>query len=162
MARKKYRLLLIELTADQSEHAKMLNGPRKRITHAVMVPGVGQRFGTLKQCKRYYQAWEQLYSSLLLRRGEQLRGSEIEIKNFGTDPDLSVKLGELYDSRERELPAAERDKLRRQLHGPDASSRRERPAAGCAVVLALAVTALVLMVVGHRWGLAVLELDRYR
>ena len=75
MARNKYRLLLIELTADQSDHAKTQNGPRKRITHAVMVPGVGQRFGTLNQCTQYYQAWEQLYSSLLLRRGEQLRGS---------------------------------------------------------------------------------------
>ena len=150
MARKKYRLLLIELTADQSEHARALNGPRKRITHAVMVPGVGQRFGTLKQCTRYYQAWEQLYSSLLLRLGEQLRGSEIEIENFETDPDLSVKLWELYDSRERELPAAERGKLRRRMHGPDASIKRERPAAGCAVVLVMTVAALVLMVVGHR------------
>ena len=150
MSRNKYRLLLIELTTEQREHANVVNGPRKRITHAVMVLGIGQRFGTLKQCTRYYQAWEQLYSSLLLRRGEQLRGSEIEIDNFETDPDLSVKLAELYDSRERRLPTAERDKLRRRLHGPDASSERERPAAGCAVVLAIAVAALCLAVAVHR------------
>ena len=74
MADDKYRLLLVQLTADQIGRAKVENGPRKQITHAVMVPGVGQRFGTLKQCTRYYDAWNQLYPLLLidLRRTNNL------------------------------------------------------------------------------------------
>ena len=144
MADDKYRLLLVDLTADQIARAKVENGPRKQITHAVMVPGVGQRFGTLKQCIRYYDAWNQLYP-LLLQRGEEVRGSYVEIDRFETDPDLSLKLAELHDSYERALPAAERNLLRQRLHGSVLSAERERPASGCAVVLILVVAALMLV-----------------
>ena len=145
MADDKYRLLLVQLTADQIGRAKVENGPRKQITHAVMVPGVGQRFGTLKQCTRYYDAWNQLYP-LLLQRGEKVPGSYVEIDSFETDPDLSLKLAELHDSYERALPTAERDRLRRQLHGSVPSNERERPTSGCAVVLALVAGALMLVI----------------
>ena len=121
MARMKYRLLLVELTVDQIERAKTLNGPRKRITHAVMVLSIGQRFGTLKQCSQYYEAWSQLYYPLLLRRGEQLYGGNVEIDDYESDADLSLKLAELYDLRERALPEQKRDMLRQRPNGPATS-----------------------------------------
>ena len=145
MVHNKYRLLLGELTIDQIERAKVENGPRKQITHVVMVPGVGQRFGTLTQCTRYYDAWNQLYP-LLLQPGEEARGRYVEIDSFETDPDLSLKLAELHDSCERALPSVEQHRSPQRLHGSVLANERERPASGCAVVLVLVVAVLMLVI----------------
>ena len=145
MTDRKHRLLLVDLTADQIARAKVENGQRKRITHAVIVPGVGQRFGTLKQCAKYYDAWNQLYP-LILERGQKVHGSHIDIDNFRSDGNLSLNLAELYDSRERALSAAERDRLRRQLHGSILSDGHERQPTGCAPILVLVAAAAVLVI----------------
>ena len=141
----KHRLLLVDLTADQIASAKVENGTRKRITHAVIVPGVGQRFGTLKQCTKYYDAWSQLYP-LILERGEKIDGNHIDIDSFRSDGNLSLKLAELYDSREGALSLVERDRLRRQLHGSAPADGHDRPTTGCAPILALVAVALMLLI----------------
>ena len=50
-------LLLVTLTDNQIEKAKEANGIRKRITHALLCLPYGQIFGTEKQCRKYFDAW---------------------------------------------------------------------------------------------------------
>ncbi len=57
----KHNLTLVTLTADQIAKAKEVNGPRKRITHALICGPYGQRFGTEKQCLKYFNAWDPAY-----------------------------------------------------------------------------------------------------
>lgn len=57
-------LLLVELTPDQIEKARAVNGKRKQITHALLCGQYGQIFGTEKQCRKRFSAWKQLYSGL--------------------------------------------------------------------------------------------------
>ena len=54
----KYNLTLVKLTQDQARQAKEANGNRKRITHALICGPYGRRFGTEKQCHKYFRAWD--------------------------------------------------------------------------------------------------------
>lgn len=53
----KHNLVLVRLNSDQVARAKEENGHRKRITHALICGPHGQRFGTEKQCRKYFVAW---------------------------------------------------------------------------------------------------------
>ena len=53
----KSELILVTLTDIQIEKAKEVNGNRKRITHALLCLPYGQLFGTEKQCRKYFDAW---------------------------------------------------------------------------------------------------------
>ena len=50
-------MILVTLTDDQIAKAKAANGPRKRITHALLCDPYGQIFGTEIQCRKFFEAW---------------------------------------------------------------------------------------------------------
>ena len=50
----KHNLTLVTLSDEQVAKAKVANGPRKRITHALICGPHGQMFGTEKQCLKYW------------------------------------------------------------------------------------------------------------
>lgn len=54
----KHNLTLVTLSDEQVAKAKVANGPRKRITHALICGPLGQMFGTEKQCLKYWIAWD--------------------------------------------------------------------------------------------------------
>ena len=51
-------LVLVKLNPSQIAQAKAANGERKRITHALLCGPHGQIFGTEKQCRKYFSAWD--------------------------------------------------------------------------------------------------------
>ena len=53
-----YNLTLVTLTPGQIAMAKDANGVRKTITHALICGPHGQIFGTEKQCRKYWVAWD--------------------------------------------------------------------------------------------------------
>ena len=57
-------LVLVSLTAEQISLAKRANGPRLKITHALLCGSYGQTFGTEKQCAKYYEAWRHIFRHL--------------------------------------------------------------------------------------------------
>ena len=63
----RYDLVLVTLTKEQIAKAKEANGPRKRITHALLCGPYGQMFGTENQCWKYYAAWSEIFSELFAR-----------------------------------------------------------------------------------------------
>lgn len=73
----KHNLTLVTLSAEQIVKAKAANGPRQRITHALICGPYGQMFGTEKQCLKYWLAWD------------PNRGVEVSLGNFrAIFPDL--------------------------------------------------------------------------
>lgn len=73
-------LILVALDADQIRHAKRVNGQRKRITHALLCGPYGQIFGTEKQCRKYFWAWDPSKGNVfphLFNRTREARGYEI-------------------------------------------------------------------------------------
>ena len=54
---KKHNLTLVTLTPNQILRAKEVNGKRKQITHALICGPYGQRFGTERQCLKYFNGW---------------------------------------------------------------------------------------------------------
>lgn len=69
------KVILVELTADQIEKAKEINGGVKKITHALVCGRYGQIFGTEKQCRKYYSAWSRIFPKLF-DGGEERKGYE--------------------------------------------------------------------------------------
>lgn len=69
------KVLLIELTQEQIQHAKEANGSRKQITHAIVCGQYGQLFGTEKQCRKYYSAWSEIFPGLF-DGGREVSGEE--------------------------------------------------------------------------------------
>ena len=57
-------LVLVRLTAEQISLAKQANGPRLKITHALLCGSYGQMFGTEKRCAEYYEAWKHIFRHL--------------------------------------------------------------------------------------------------
>ena len=54
----KHNLTLVILTPAQIARAREANGSRKRITHALVCGPYGQMFGTERQCRKYFAAWD--------------------------------------------------------------------------------------------------------
>ena len=54
----KHNLTLVILTREQIARAREANGSRKRITHALVCGPYGQMFGTERQCRKYFTAWD--------------------------------------------------------------------------------------------------------
>ncbi|CED58034.1 putative uncharacterized protein (plasmid) [Aliivibrio wodanis] len=57
-------LILVALNDEQINKAKLINGQRKRITHALLCGSYGQMFGTEKHCLKYYNAWKDIFRNL--------------------------------------------------------------------------------------------------
>jgi hypothetical protein len=58
------QLLLVKLNEEQIKKAKEVNGPRSKITHALLCGESGQMFGTEKQCMKYFSAWREIFPHL--------------------------------------------------------------------------------------------------
>lgn len=100
-------LILVALDADQIRHAKRANGQRKRITHALLCGPYGQIFGTEKQCRKYFWAWDpnkgNVFPHLFSRAREARR---CEITDYRTTFNLVNKLIAVEDAeRARRDPA---------------------------------------------------------
>ena len=54
----KHNLTLVILAPEQIARARAANGSRKRITHALVCGPYGQMFGTERQCRKYFTAWD--------------------------------------------------------------------------------------------------------
>lgn len=50
-------LIMVKLSSEQIENAKYVQGTRKKITHALVIEGKGQVFGTEKFCTKYFKYW---------------------------------------------------------------------------------------------------------
>ncbi|MBD1575663.1 hypothetical protein HC723_04245 [Vibrio sp. S11_S32] len=90
----KYNLTLVSLNQDQIGRAKEINGPRKKITHALICGDYGQIFGTEKQCRKYYSAWINVFPLIFK---EVVESTSFEIQNYGSTFDLVNKLIEIHD-----------------------------------------------------------------
>ena len=63
-------VILVQLTSEQIERAKEINGRRKQITHAVLCGPHGQIFGTERHCRKYYAVWKKIFPGILPRHFE--------------------------------------------------------------------------------------------
>ena len=81
--------MLVTLSEDQIALAKVANGPRKRITHALICGLYGKLFGTERQCLKYYPAWKDIFPKLFSRA---YRTSAYEIADFDSTIDLVMIL----------------------------------------------------------------------
>ena len=72
----KHNLTLVQLSDKQIVLAKEANGSRTQITHGVICGPHGQRFGTEKQCRKYYSAWEKIFP-YLFDKGVETKSFEI-------------------------------------------------------------------------------------
>ena len=64
MAKERCALLLVKLNEEQIGLAKLANGKRKQITHALLCGKHGQRFGTEQQCLKYYSVWKDIFPTV--------------------------------------------------------------------------------------------------
>lgn len=58
------QLILAKLSDEQIAKAKSENGERKKITHVLLCGDYGQKFGTEKQCLKYYNVWKDIFKEL--------------------------------------------------------------------------------------------------
>ena len=91
-------LVLVVLDEEQIAKAKAANGPRKRITHAIMCGPHGQIFGTEKQCRKYYDPWKRIFPELFSTAYET---DNYPISDFRTTPELVMRLIEASDEAVR-------------------------------------------------------------
>ena len=82
-------LVLVRLNDEQIKKAKAVNGPRKRITHTLLCGSYGQIFGTEKQCRKYYDAWRQIFPQIFSTAYEN---DNREISDYETTTELVMKL----------------------------------------------------------------------
>lgn len=98
---KLHDLVLVRLTSEQIARAKAENGPRRRITHALICGPFGQRFGTDSQCRKYFDAWnpanEQPIFPGLFKRAVEL--DDYAITDFSSTDELVMRLIEAQDRR---------------------------------------------------------------
>jgi len=92
-------LLLVTLTDAQMRQARAANGERKKITHAVVCGRHGQRFGTERDCLKYFDAWSQSFVPSLFARAAQT--DRHEFQDFTTTPDLVNVLIAVEDRRQQ-------------------------------------------------------------
>ena len=81
----KEKLILVTLSEKQIEKAKEVNGARKKFTHALLCGSLGQMFGTEKQCRKYYSAWNSIFP-LVFEKGVET--DSYKINNFNSTPEL--------------------------------------------------------------------------
>ena len=62
--------MLVRLSNEQIALARQANGPRLKITHALLCGMYGQMLGTEKQCRKYYNAWKDIFRHLFDRAFE--------------------------------------------------------------------------------------------
>lgn len=101
------KVALVKLNTEQIERAKLINGDRKQITHAVICGYHGQLFGTEKQCRKYYSAWSKIFP-YLFSGGIEL--DAIEITDYKFTPELVMVLINANDLLEK---ATREDSLNR-------------------------------------------------
>ncbi|MCY3824303.1 MAG: hypothetical protein OXG62_10595 [Nitrospinae bacterium] len=105
----KHSLTLVKLTPEQIQRAKEVNGERKRITHALICGPHGQRFGTKKQCQKYFDAWNPLrgydakndeYFKPIFPElfDKAVITEEFEVSDFKSTPNLVMKLIKAQDA----------------------------------------------------------------
>ena len=104
MASMKHNLTLVILTPEQTARAKVANGSRKRITHALVCGPYGQMFGTEQQCLKYFTVWDPdhrievapgefraLFADLF---DKAVKTTAYAISDYRTTPDLATRLME--------------------------------------------------------------------
>lgn len=84
--KRKPDLLLVTLTTSQIQQAKVTNGKRKKITHAVVCSHYGQMFGTELQCRKYFSVWSQIFVPSLFARA--IETDSYRLEDFETTFDL--------------------------------------------------------------------------
>jgi hypothetical protein len=99
----KDKLVLVRLTPEQIAKAKAANGAGKRITHALLCGRYGQMFGTEKQCRKYFDAWIDVFSRLFVAQ-ETVDWADLRV--FASTPELVHKLLEADAPLERRANAA--------------------------------------------------------
>ena len=92
-------MTLVTLTPVQIAMAKDANGVRKTITHALICGQYGQIFGTEKQCRKYWVAWNPANRPAIFPKlfGKAVETDNYEITNLETTFDLVNILGEKHD-----------------------------------------------------------------
>lgn len=93
----RYTLTLVTLNRTQSAKAKEVNGPRKKITHALICGPHVQIFGTEKHCRKYYSVWSEIFPYI---SDKAIEVSEYEITDYETTFDLVNELIETHDPLE--------------------------------------------------------------
>ena len=96
----KHNITLVTLSPDQISWAKEANGSRKRITHALICGPYGQRFGTEKQCLKYFTAWDPgqpqpLFPTLF---DKAVKTGTYEITDYESTCELTMKLFEASEA----------------------------------------------------------------
>lgn len=100
-------LILAKLSEDQILKAKEVNGKNNRMTHVLICGKYGQRFGTEKQCLKYFDAWKDIFKDLF---NEVKRLDSIEeIPSYETTFDLVNILIKAQDK----LPTSTKSKLKK-------------------------------------------------
>ena len=103
------RLILAKLNPEQIEKAKEVNGKSKRITHVLIAGSYGNRFGTEKQCLKYYNAWKDIFKELF---SESRKVEEIEnVIDWETTFDL---VNILFDKKDS-LPNSRKNQLKKLM-----------------------------------------------
>jgi hypothetical protein len=82
-------LVWVRLTAEQISLVEQANGPRLKITHALLCGSYGQMFGTEKQCTKYYEAWKHIFRHLFR---EAYRAEAHSIRCYESTFDLVMSL----------------------------------------------------------------------
>ncbi|MCE2029296.1 hypothetical protein [Sessilibacter corallicola] len=98
----KQPVILVKLNEDQIKRAKEANGPRLRITHALLCGKYGQIFGTENQCRKYYNSWgpRKLFPHIL---GDAYETDDQSISNYETTDELVTVLIKANDPIERKM-----------------------------------------------------------
>lgn len=99
------QLILAKLSNEQIAKAKSENGERKKITHVLLCGDYGQRFGTEKQCLKYYNAWKVIFKELF--ESSSKSDSIDTIPNYETTFDLVNILMKEHDK----LPTSSKSRL---------------------------------------------------
>ena len=58
------KLILAKLSEEQVTRAREANGKRKKITHVLMCGKYGNIFNTEKHCRKYFNAWRDIFKGL--------------------------------------------------------------------------------------------------
>lgn len=101
------QLILAKLSDEQVAKAKNKNGERKKITHVLLCGDYGQRFGTEKQCLKYYNAWKDIFKELF--ESSSKSESIDTIPNYETTFDLVNILMKEHDK----LPTSSESRLKK-------------------------------------------------
>lgn len=107
------QITLVTLNGNQIEMAKVANGERKRITHAVVCGPHGQMFGTLSHCRKYFDTWKEIFPRIFSHSAET---TTFEINDYRSTPELVLRLIDLDDERKR--ASAETDSVSSMISAP--------------------------------------------